>query len=80
VPTKKPLGADEKAQDAITHAIAHMDRSRLIEVLAQMKAFVITYPKRARQFLSHHPQVAYAIVMGLLTSKTIPEDILSPML
>ncbi|KAJ7811671.1 hypothetical protein B0H14DRAFT_2859332 [Mycena olivaceomarginata] len=61
-----PLGADEKAQDAITYAIAHMDRSRLIE------AFVITYPKRARQFLSHHPQVAYAV--------TIPENILSPML
>ncbi|KAJ7791475.1 hypothetical protein B0H14DRAFT_2935216, partial [Mycena olivaceomarginata] len=78
IPAGKPLGADEKAQDAITYAIAHMDRSRLIEVLAQMKAFVITYPKRARQFLSHHPQVAYAVVMGLLTSKTIPENILSP--
>ncbi|KAJ7868381.1 hypothetical protein B0H14DRAFT_2729992, partial [Mycena olivaceomarginata] len=64
IPAGKPLGADEKAQDAITYAIAHMDRSRLIEVLAQMKAFVITYPKRARQFLSHHPQVAYAVVMG----------------
>jgi hypothetical protein len=45
VPTKKPLGADEKAQDAITHAIAHMDRSRLIEVLAQMKVvYTLEFP------------------------------------
>ncbi|KAK7000244.1 hypothetical protein R3P38DRAFT_3057739 [Favolaschia claudopus] len=81
IPPGKPLAPGEQAQDAISHAIAQgMSESQLIEVIAQMKAFVITHPRQAHQFLSHHPQVAYAVFMGLITSNIIPSDILQRML
>ncbi|KAK7042418.1 hypothetical protein R3P38DRAFT_2693094 [Favolaschia claudopus] len=81
IPPGKPLAPGERAQDAISHAIAQgMSESQLIEVIAQMKAFVITHPRQAHQFLSHHPQVAYAVFMGLITSNIIPSDVLQRML
>ncbi|KAF8208227.1 hypothetical protein K438DRAFT_1667519 [Mycena galopus ATCC 62051] len=81
IPPGKPLAPGERAQEAITHAIAQgMSENQLIEVLAQMKAFVITHPKQAQQFLSNHPQVAYAVFMGLITSNIIPSDVLTRML
>ncbi|KAF7366686.1 Protein related to Cleavage stimulation factor [Mycena sanguinolenta] len=81
VPPGKPLPPGERATEAITHAIAqNMTESQLIEVIAQMKAFVITHPKQAQQFLSNHPQVAYAVFMGLITSNIIARDVLNRML
>ncbi|KAJ7653315.1 hypothetical protein DFH06DRAFT_1205290 [Mycena polygramma] len=80
-PPGKPLEPGKGAQEAITFAIAQgMTESQLIEVLAQMKAFVITRPRDAQQLLSHHPQLAYAVFMGLITSNIIPPDILTRML
>ncbi|KAJ7821168.1 hypothetical protein B0H13DRAFT_2377533 [Mycena leptocephala] len=81
IPLGKPLGSGEQAQAVITNFIGRgMSEKQLIEVLAQMKAFVITYPKQAHAFLSNHPQVAYAVFMGLFTSKILPADILNRML
>ncbi|KAJ6463892.1 hypothetical protein C8R45DRAFT_1024518 [Mycena sanguinolenta] len=81
IPPGKPLPPGERATEAITHAIAqNMTESQLIEVIAQMKAFVITHPKQAHQFLSNHPQVAYAVFMGLITSNIIARDVLNRML
>ncbi|KAJ7843513.1 hypothetical protein B0H14DRAFT_2778571 [Mycena olivaceomarginata] len=81
IPHGKPLVPGEQAQEAITRAIAQgMSENQLIEVLAQMKAFVITHPEQAHQFLSNHPQVAYAVFMGLITSNIIPSDVLTRML
>ncbi|KAJ7855737.1 hypothetical protein B0H14DRAFT_3448835 [Mycena olivaceomarginata] len=81
IPHGKPLVPGERAQEAITHAIAQgMSENQLIEVLAQMKAFVITHPKKAHQFLSNHPQVAYAVFMGLIISNIFPSGILTQML
>ncbi|KAJ7216641.1 hypothetical protein GGX14DRAFT_605644 [Mycena pura] len=81
IPPGKPLAPGDTAQDAITRAIAeHMSDGQLIEVLAQMKAFVITHPKQAHAFLSAHPQVGYAIFMGLITTNIVSADILQTML
>lgn len=41
---------------------------------------MITHPNQARQFLSQHPQVAYAVFFGLITSNIIPADVLTRML
>ncbi|KAJ7138741.1 hinge domain of cleavage stimulation factor subunit 2-domain-containing protein, partial [Mycena crocata] len=80
VPPGKPLAPGDTAGESITRTLAKsMSDSQLIEVIAQMKAFVITHPKRAHQLLSHHPQLAYAISMGLIMSKIIPADILPRM-
>ncbi|KAJ7151452.1 hypothetical protein C8R43DRAFT_1005237 [Mycena crocata] len=80
VPPGKPLAPGDTAAESITRTLAKsMSDSQLIEVIAQMKAFVITHPKQAHQLLSHHPQLAYAIFMGLIMSKIIPADILHRM-
>ncbi|KAJ7153177.1 hinge domain of cleavage stimulation factor subunit 2-domain-containing protein, partial [Mycena crocata] len=80
VPPGKPLAPGDTAAESITRTLAKsMSGSQLIEVIAQMKAFAITHPKRAHQLLSHHPQLAYAIFMGLIMSKIIPADILHRM-
>ncbi|KAJ7669183.1 hypothetical protein DFH06DRAFT_1180239 [Mycena polygramma] len=79
-PPGKPLEPGKGAQEAITFAIAQgMTESQLIEVIAQMKAFVITRPRDAQQLLSHHPQLAYAVLMGLITSNIIPPYMLTRM-
>ncbi|KAJ7202738.1 hinge domain of cleavage stimulation factor subunit 2-domain-containing protein [Mycena rebaudengoi] len=76
-----PLEPGVSAQEAITQTLASgMSESQLIEVLAQMKAFVITRPEQARQVLQAHPQLGYAIFMGLITSKIIPAEVLQRML
>ena len=41
---------------------------------------MITYPKAARQLLVDHPQIAYAVFMGLIISNIIPFDILTRMM
>ncbi|KAJ6522132.1 hypothetical protein DFH09DRAFT_1330774 [Mycena vulgaris] len=75
VPPGRPLNPGDTAENSITRALAEkMSESRLIEVLAHMKAFVITHPKQAHRLLSHNPQMAYAITMGLITSKVIPQS------
>ncbi|KAF7366903.1 hypothetical protein MSAN_00949000 [Mycena sanguinolenta] len=80
IPPGNPLPPGERATETIDHTIAQrMTGSQLIEVIAQMKAFVITHPKQAHQFLSHHPQVAYAVFRGLITTNLIPRDILNEM-
>ncbi|KAJ7628481.1 hypothetical protein FB45DRAFT_918385 [Roridomyces roridus] len=80
VPPGRPLAPGEDPQEAITRIMAQvMSESELIEVLAQMKAFVITHPKQAHQLLLRHPQVAYAIFMGLITTNIIPADLLHRM-
>ncbi|KAJ7939315.1 hinge domain of cleavage stimulation factor subunit 2-domain-containing protein [Mycena leptocephala] len=80
VPDGTPILLGDTAESAITHIVAGMSPSQLIEVLAQMKAFVITHPQRGRQLLLHHPQIAYAVFMGLIVSEIIPFDILTRML
>ncbi|KAJ7164912.1 hypothetical protein C8R46DRAFT_1351676 [Mycena filopes] len=81
VPPGKQLAPGERASEAITKLIASaMSEAELIDVLAQMKAFAFTHPHQAHQLLSNHPQVAYAIFMGLITSNIIPADVLNRML
>ncbi|KAJ7186917.1 hypothetical protein C8R46DRAFT_1024887 [Mycena filopes] len=80
LPPGKPLKYGESATDGITTTLAAMSELEVLEVLAQMKAFVITYPIRARRVLAHNPQLAYAIFMGLVMSKLVPLDILEKML
>ncbi|KAJ7920346.1 hypothetical protein B0H13DRAFT_2319537 [Mycena leptocephala] len=80
VPPGTPLPVGDTAESAITDVVGAMSLSELIEVLAQMKAFVITYPKAARQLLMDHPQIAYAVFMGLIISNIIPFDILTRMM
>ncbi|RDB23838.1 Cleavage stimulation factor subunit 2 [Hypsizygus marmoreus] len=73
-----PKGAS--ALDYISSTLANMQPSQLMEVLAQMKAFVITHPEQARSLLVAHPQLAYALFQALLLNKVVDSAILQRML
>ncbi|KAG6877786.1 hypothetical protein C0993_003880 [Termitomyces sp. T159_Od127] len=73
-----PQGAS--ALDYISQTLATMQPSQLMEVLAQMKAFVITHPEQARTLLSAHPQFAYALFQALVLNKIVDSAILQRML
>ncbi|KAG6895440.1 hypothetical protein C0992_001213 [Termitomyces sp. T32_za158] len=73
-----PQGAS--ALDYISQTLATMQPSQLMEVLAQMKAFVITHPEQARTLLFAHPQFAYALFQALVLNKIVDSAILQRML
>ncbi|KAF8892930.1 hypothetical protein BD779DRAFT_1507801 [Infundibulicybe gibba] len=66
--------------DNISQTLATMSPDRLMEVLAQMKAFVITHPEQARALLVAHPQLAYALFQALLLNNIVDSAILQRML
>ncbi|KAJ8083188.1 hypothetical protein PM082_009057 [Marasmius tenuissimus] len=68
------------AQDVISNTLATMPQRELMDVLAHMKAFVITHPDQARALLVAHPQLAYALFQALLLNKIVDSSILTRML
>ncbi|KIY49820.1 hypothetical protein FISHEDRAFT_12822, partial [Fistulina hepatica ATCC 64428] len=68
------------ALDTISQTLATMNPSKLMEVLAQMKAFTILHPDQARALLVAHPQLAYALFQALLLNKIVDPAILQRML
>ncbi|KAF8639220.1 hypothetical protein AX17_001705 [Amanita inopinata Kibby_2008] len=80
VPPGVQLPKGASALDHISQTLASMPPSQLMEVLAQMKAFVITYPDQARTLLVSHPQLAYALFQALLLNKIVDSAILQRML
>lgn len=80
VPPGVQLPKSVSALDHISQTLASMSPSHLMEVLAQMKAFVITYPEQARTLLVSHPQLAYALFQALLLNKIVDSAILQRML
>ncbi|GBE83597.1 Uncharacterized RNA-binding protein [Sparassis crispa] len=73
-----PLGST--ALDTISQMLATANPSQILEVLAQMKAFVITHPEQARALLVAHPQLGYALFQALLLNKIVDPAILQRML
>jgi len=80
LPPGVPIAPGSTALDTISQTLGTMNPSQLIEVLAQMKAFVITHPEQARTLLVTHPQLAYAFFQALLLNKIVDQGILSRML
>lgn len=68
------------ALDFITNTLAKMPPAQLMEVLAQMKAFIITHQEQARQLLVKHPQFAYALFQALVLNNIVDPAILHRML
>ncbi|KAI6038616.1 hypothetical protein EDC04DRAFT_2569482, partial [Pisolithus marmoratus] len=80
LPPGVPISPGMTALDAISQTLATMNPTQLVEVLAQMKAFVITHPEQARALLVAHPQVAYALFQALLLNKIVDQSVLQRML
>lgn len=66
--------------DSISQTLASMSSAELTEVLAQMKAFVITRPEQARILLTSNPQFAYALFQALLLNNVVDPKVLQQML
>ncbi|KAK7027342.1 hypothetical protein VNI00_015305 [Paramarasmius palmivorus] len=80
LPSGKKLEPGLTAMDMISNTLASMPQRELMDVLAHMKAFVITHPEQARALLVAHPQLAYALFQALLLNKIVDESILTRML
>ncbi|KAG1822400.1 hinge domain of cleavage stimulation factor subunit 2-domain-containing protein [Suillus variegatus] len=80
LPPGVPITPGSTALDTISQTLATMSPAQLVEVLAQMKAFVITHPDQARALLVAHPQYAYALFQALLLNKIVDQSVLQRML
>lgn len=80
LPPGMPLPPGAQVLDMISRTLATMNPGQLVEVLAQMKAFVITHPEQARALLVGHPQLSYALFQALLLNKIVDPAILERML
>ncbi|KAF8128701.1 hinge domain of cleavage stimulation factor subunit 2-domain-containing protein [Boletus edulis] len=80
LPPGVPVPLGSTALDSISQTLGTMNPAQLVEVLAQMKAFVITHPEQARALLVAHPQYAYALFQALLLNKIVDQAVLQRML
>ncbi|KAJ8521510.1 hypothetical protein ONZ45_g1816 [Pleurotus djamor] len=80
IPPGVPIAPGQTSLDSISQTLATMDPGALTEVLAQMKAFVITHPDEARTLLVAHPQFAYALFQALVLKNIIDPAVLQRML
>ncbi|EPQ51913.1 hypothetical protein GLOTRDRAFT_5423, partial [Gloeophyllum trabeum ATCC 11539] len=69
IPPGVPVPPGKTPPDVISQVLAEMPPSQVIEVLAQMKAFVITHPEQARKLLMAHPQLGYALFQAMIMHK-----------
>ncbi|KAK7461131.1 hypothetical protein VKT23_009058 [Stygiomarasmius scandens] len=80
LPPGVPVPAGSTALDVITTLLGTIKERDMMDVLAHMKAFVITHPEKARALLIAHPQLAYALFQALLVNRVVDESILQRML
>ncbi|KAG5644666.1 hypothetical protein DXG03_007965 [Asterophora parasitica] len=79
LPPGVPVANGATSLDYISNTLATMQPSQLMEVLAQMKAFVFTHPDQAKTLLVAHPQLAYALFQALVMNKIVDSAILERM-
>ncbi|KAH9942056.1 hinge domain of cleavage stimulation factor subunit 2-domain-containing protein [Amylocystis lapponica] len=80
LPPGVPVPLGSTALDTISQMLATANPGQILEVLAQMKAFVITHPEQARALLIAHPQLGYALFQALLLNKIVDPAVLQRML
>jgi len=80
LPPGVPVPIGSTALDTISQMLATANPAQILEVLAQMKAFVITHPEQARALLVAHPQLGYALFQALLLNHIVDPAILKRML
>ncbi|KAJ7725051.1 hypothetical protein B0H16DRAFT_1215414, partial [Mycena metata] len=66
VPPGIPLAVGERSADVIASRMATMTECMSGELLTEVKGFVSAHPYEARQLFQYHPQLTYAVVMGLI--------------
>ncbi|KAG9019144.1 hypothetical protein FRB90_005981 [Tulasnella sp. 427] len=73
-----PVGSS--ALDVITNSLANIPPTQVMDVLGQMKQYIINSPDHARNLLNTHPQLAYAFFQAMLLNNMIDPSTLQRML
>ncbi|KAF7798172.1 hypothetical protein EIP86_009389 [Pleurotus ostreatoroseus] len=79
IPQGIPLPPGTKAEDLISSSLANMPPGQVMDVLAQMKAFVISHPEHARALLQGHPQLGYALFQALVLNNIVDPSVVERM-
>ncbi|KAH9477366.1 Cleavage stimulation factor subunit 2 [Psilocybe cubensis] len=80
IPPGITIPSGVSALDHIKWIVAELPESKVREALAQMKAFVITYPEKARTLLIRYPQLAYALCHSLVLNRFVDPIMIERML
>ncbi|KAL1745954.1 hypothetical protein HDZ31DRAFT_81554 [Schizophyllum fasciatum] len=80
LPPGIPVPPGSTCLDTISQILASMPPAQLMEVLAQMKSFVLNHGDAARLLMQSHPQLAYALFQALLLNNIVDPVILQRML
>ena len=59
----------DKAPEAITKAVSSLPPEQMFELMKQMKVCIVDNPQEARDMLLKNPQLAYALLQGLVVMK-----------
>ncbi|KAI9178697.1 hypothetical protein H9P43_005359 [Blastocladiella emersonii ATCC 22665] len=62
-----PLQPGMTATDAISKVIDAMPKEQKLDILSHLKTLSLTYPDQARELLNANPQLAYSIMMIMMT-------------
>ncbi|KAF8308983.1 hypothetical protein DL93DRAFT_2086333 [Clavulina sp. PMI_390] len=80
LPPGVPVPPGSSALDAITHVLATMQPSQLMDVMGHMKSFVLSNPEQARQLLQTQPQLSYALFQAMVMNNIVDPSVLQRML
>ncbi|KAL1717592.1 hypothetical protein EV715DRAFT_274106 [Schizophyllum commune] len=80
LPPGVPVPPGSTCLDTISHILASIPPGQLMEILAQMKSFVLNNTDGARALLTAHPQLAYALFQALLLNNIVDPVVLQRML
>jgi len=79
LPPGIPVPPGKNALDMITEALTSIRPTQMLDVLAQMKTFVTSYPKQAHELLSHNPQLSFAIFQALILNDVVERSVIQRM-
>ncbi|KAG8944748.1 hypothetical protein FRC04_001563 [Tulasnella sp. 424] len=73
-----PVGSS--ALDVITKSLANIPPAQMLDILGQMKQYIVNSPEHARNLLNTHPQLAYAFFQAMLLNNMIDPTTLQRMI
>ncbi|KAG9023309.1 hypothetical protein FRB95_013263 [Tulasnella sp. JGI-2019a] len=80
LPSGIPIPPGSDALTTITNSLAAVPPAQMLDILGQMKAYVISSPEHARLLFNAHPQLAYAFFQAMVLNNLVDPAILERMI
>ncbi|KAG8877899.1 hypothetical protein FRB97_002933 [Tulasnella sp. 331] len=80
LPKGIPIPPGSDALTTITTSLAAVPPAQMLDILGQMKAYVISSPEHARLLFNAHPQLAYAFFQAMVLNNLVDPAILERMI